>query len=46
VEVDANDAGFATQGRFDTIEPGQDHRQAYLNVLALVDLSHALIPPW
>ena len=45
VDLLVNNAGFATQGRFDTIEPDQDHRQAYLNVLAVVDLSHALIPP-
>lgn len=44
VEMLINNAGFATHGRFETIDPGLDHRQAMLNVVATVDLCHAVLP--
>jgi len=39
-----NNAGFATQGRFETIPAERDHQQVMLNVSAVVDLTHALLP--
>lgn len=46
VEVDilVNNAGFATQGRFDTIPAERDHEQIMVNVAAVVELAHALLP--
>jgi uncharacterized protein len=46
VQVDllVNNAGFATQGRFETIAADRDHHQVMLNVAAAVDLTHALLP--
>jgi short-subunit dehydrogenase len=44
IDLLVNNAGFATQGRFETIDPDLDHRQAMLNVVAVVDLTHALLP--
>jgi uncharacterized protein len=39
-----NNAGFATQGRFETISPQRDHEQVMVNVVAVVDLTHELLP--
>ncbi len=44
IDLLVNNAGFATQGRFEIIDPDLDHRQAMLNVVAVVDLTHALVP--
>lgn len=44
VDLLVNNAGFATQGRLETIPAGRDHDQVLLNVLAVVDLTHALLP--
>ncbi len=44
IEILVNNAGFATHGRFEQIDPGLDHRQAMLNVVAVVDLCHAVLP--
>ena len=44
VEVLVNNAGYATHGRFETIDPALDHGQAMLNVVAVVDLCHAFLP--
>lgn len=46
VKVDwlINNAGFTTQGHFENIAMEQDHEQAMLNVVAVVDLTHAFLP--
>ncbi|MDQ2729562.1 MAG: SDR family oxidoreductase [Actinomycetota bacterium] len=44
VDLLINNAGFATQGRFETIPAGRDHDQIMVNVTAAVDLTHALVP--
>lgn len=44
VDVLINNAGFATQGRFETIPAERDRDQVLLNVLAVVELCHALAP--
>jgi uncharacterized protein len=44
VDLLVNNAGFATQGRFETIAADRDHHQVMLNVAAAVDLTHALLP--
>lgn len=44
IDLLVNNAGFATQGRFESIDPDLDHQQVMLNVVAVVDLTHALLP--
>ncbi|MFI5805046.1 SDR family NAD(P)-dependent oxidoreductase [Streptomyces sp. NPDC051561] len=44
VELLVNNAGFGTCGRFEDIAPDRDHDQLMVNVVALVDLTHALLP--
>jgi uncharacterized protein len=39
-----NNAGFLNYGAFEQIGLDRDHQQIMLNVLALVDLTHAFIP--
>jgi uncharacterized protein len=39
-----NNAGFLNYGAFEQIEIDRDRQQVMLNVLALVDLTHAFIP--
>ncbi|NUS73158.1 MAG: SDR family oxidoreductase [Corynebacteriales bacterium] len=39
-----NNAGFGTCGRFEEIPLMRDHQQLMVNVVALADLTHALIP--
>lgn len=39
-----NNAGFGTCGRFEEISAARDHDQVMVNVVALVDLTHALLP--
>lgn len=45
VDILVNCAGFATQGRFETLSPERDHQQIVVNVLAPVDLIHLFLPP-
>jgi len=44
VDILINNAGFATHGRFETLDGGRDHEQVMLNVAAVVDLTHAFLP--
>ncbi|WP_018564658.1 SDR family NAD(P)-dependent oxidoreductase [Streptomyces sp. PsTaAH-124] len=44
VDLLVNNAGFGTGGRFEEIEPERDHDLLMVNVVALVDLTHALLP--
>lgn len=39
-----NNAGFATNGAFETLSPERDHEQVAVDVAAVVDLTHAFIP--
>ena len=45
VEVLVNNAGFGTYGPFEKIEPGREQDEIALNVAALVDMTHAFLPP-
>jgi len=44
IDILVNNAGFATQGRYETIPAQRDHEQIMVNVAAVVDLTHALLP--
>ncbi|WP_418955218.1 SDR family NAD(P)-dependent oxidoreductase [Streptomyces tritici] len=44
VDLLVNNAGFGTCGRFEEISGARDHDQLMVNVVALVDLTHALLP--
>jgi short-subunit dehydrogenase len=44
VDILLNNAGFGTYGNFETIAAPRDHAQIMLNVVAVVDLTHALLP--
>ncbi|MEW9555862.1 SDR family NAD(P)-dependent oxidoreductase [Nonomuraea sp. NPDC050783] len=44
VDLLVNNAGFGTCGRFEEISPARDHDQLMVNVVALVDLTHELLP--
>ncbi|MBW4582779.1 MAG: SDR family oxidoreductase [Tildeniella nuda ZEHNDER 1965/U140] len=44
VDVLINNAGFSTHGAFESILPDKDHQQVMLNVVSVVDLTHAFIP--
>ncbi|MGW0822374.1 SDR family NAD(P)-dependent oxidoreductase [Streptomyces sp. NPDC002845] len=44
IDLLVNNAGFGTVGRFEEIDPERDHDQLMVNVVALVDLPHALLP--
>ncbi|SFJ85228.1 hypothetical protein SAMN05216275_11348 [Streptosporangium canum] len=44
VDLLVNNAGFGTCGRFEEISTGRDHEQLMVNVVALVDLTHELLP--
>ncbi|KAB8330410.1 SDR family oxidoreductase [Scytonema tolypothrichoides VB-61278] len=44
VDMLINNAGFSTNGNFETIPPDKDHQQVMLNVVSVVDLTHAFIP--
>jgi uncharacterized protein len=39
-----NNAGFSTHGAFESISPDKDHQQVMLNVVSVIDLTHAFIP--
>ncbi|MFC8226286.1 SDR family NAD(P)-dependent oxidoreductase [Streptomyces sp. NPDC057287] len=44
VDLLVNNAGFGTCGRFEDIAADRDHDQLMVNVVALVGLTHALLP--
>lgn len=44
IDLLVNNAGFATAGRFEQLDPATDHTQAMLNVVAVVDLTHQYLP--
>lgn len=44
VDMLVNNAGFSTNGMFESIPPDKDHQQVMLNVVSVVDLTHAFIP--
>ncbi|MFE2109084.1 SDR family NAD(P)-dependent oxidoreductase [Kitasatospora sp. NPDC059463] len=44
VDLLVNNAGFGTCGPFETIDPRRDHDQLMVNVVALADLTHELLP--
>ncbi|MEV4489614.1 SDR family oxidoreductase [Micromonospora coxensis] len=44
VDMLVNNAGFGTCGRFEEIPGARDHDQLMVNVVALVDLTHELVP--
>lgn len=44
VDLLVNNAGFGTCGRFEEIPANRDHDQLMVNVVALVDLAHELLP--
>lgn len=44
VDMLVNNAGFATHGRFEEVSSARDHQQVMVNVVALVDLTHAFVP--
>ncbi|TXS48228.1 SDR family NAD(P)-dependent oxidoreductase [Streptomyces sp. t39] len=44
VDLLVNNAGFGTCGRFEEIAGARDHDQLMVNVVALVDLTHELLP--
>jgi len=44
VDVLVNNAGFATHGPFETLDPARDREEVAVNVGAVVDLAHAFLP--
>ncbi|GAB3152784.1 SDR family oxidoreductase [Micromonospora sonneratiae] len=44
IDLLVNNAGFGTCGRFEEIDGDRDHDQLMVNVVALTDLTHALVP--
>ncbi|MFC5754638.1 SDR family NAD(P)-dependent oxidoreductase [Actinomadura rugatobispora] len=44
IDLLVNNAGFGTAGRFAQIAPGREHDELMVNIVALVDLTHALLP--
>jgi short-subunit dehydrogenase len=44
VDLLINNAGFASHGPLQQIDPGLDHRQVMVNAVAVVDLCHAFVP--
>ena len=46
LEVDllVNNAGFGTNGRFETLDPGREQQEILLNVGAVVDLARSFLP--
>lgn len=45
VDILVNNAGFGTFGPFEDLDLQREHDEILLNVVALVDLTHAFIPP-
>lgn len=44
ISILVNNAGFSTNGAFETIPAAQDHQQVMLNVAAVVTMAHEFIP--
>ena len=44
IDVLVNNAGIATHGRLERIDAADDHRLTMINVVAVVDLCHGLLP--
>lgn len=44
VHLLVNNAGFATYGPFDTLDPARDHEEVQVNVAAVVSMAHAFLP--
>jgi short-subunit dehydrogenase len=44
IDVLVNNAGFATRGPFEALDPARDHEEVAVNVSAVVDLAHAFLP--
>ena len=44
IDLLVNNAGFATNGYFETLSPERDHEQVMVDVTAVVDLTHAFVP--
>lgn len=44
VDLLINNAGFATYGHFDVLSTEREHDEVMLNVVAVVDLTHAFLP--
>lgn len=44
IDLLINNAGFATNGYFETLSSERDHDQVMVDVTAVVDLTHAFIP--
>lgn len=44
VDVLINNAGFATHGYFEELDPGRDRRQVAVDVAAVADMAHAFLP--
>ena len=44
IDLLVNNAGFATNGFFETLSPERDHEQVMVDVTAVVDLAHAFVP--
>ena len=44
IDLLVNNAGFATNGYFETLSPERDHDQVMVDVMAIVDLTHAFVP--
>jgi short-subunit dehydrogenase len=44
IDLLVNNAGFMTYGHFEAIDPAADHAEVMVNVTAVVDLCHALLP--
>ncbi|MBA2678250.1 MAG: SDR family oxidoreductase [Ktedonobacteraceae bacterium] len=43
IDLLINNAGFATNGRFETLAPERDHQQVMVDVTTVVDMAHAFI---
>jgi len=44
IDLLVNNAGFATNGYFETLSPERDHDEVMVDVTAVVDLTHAFVP--
>ncbi|MET9341372.1 SDR family oxidoreductase [Nonomuraea sp. NPDC003804] len=44
IDLLVNNAGFGTAGRFQDLSPEREHDELMVNVVALVGLTHALVP--
>ena len=44
IDLLVNNAGFGTAGRFESIPPDREHDEVMVNIVAMVDLTHAVLP--